>query len=175
MAIPKLIILSEVSRGQTYELTDEHYTIGRVEAAEICVPDATVSSNHCALVSNGDGTYRAVDQGSTNGTRINGVRITEQDMVNSDILQVGEVEIMYDCEDQSLTSVLSTQTGIDLHDTAGGVQVNEMENLNRFKKGGSSHSGESAKARVIFIAVISVLVLVVLVLAGVFLKKFIGM
>ena len=41
-----------------------------------------------------DDSYVAHDKNSTNGTRINGIRITEQRLCNGDILQVGGIEIL---------------------------------------------------------------------------------
>jgi pSer/pThr/pTyr-binding forkhead associated (FHA) protein len=167
---PKLIVLSEQLRGQTFELTGPSYAIGRSENAEICIPDPTISGKHCELVKIGEDEYQVVDAGSTNGTRINGIRVTEQKMVNSDILQVGGVEIMFDCEDQSLTQALSTQTGINLEETAGGIQLQEMDNLSEFKRG--KGGGEDNKvARLVFGGVIAILVIVVLILAFVLVSK----
>lgn len=96
MTNPKLTILSEVLRGQTFELSKDIYTIGRSEDKDITIVDPTVSGLHAILSRKADGSYSVKDNGSTNGTRINGVIITEQDLSSSDILQVGGVEIMYE-------------------------------------------------------------------------------
>ena len=169
MATPKLVVLSEQLRGQTYELSEEMYSIGRGEQESICIPDPTVSGRHCDLVRNEDGTYSAKDLGSTNGTRINGVRITEQRLVNSDILQVGGIEIMFDCEDQSITSAIATQTGINLEDTAGGMAVEEMSNFSPFV-GKGARGADNPKIKMMVTGIIVVLFLVVCVL-GYFLAQ----
>lgn len=170
---PKLVILSEQLRGQTFELTNEVYTLGRSEQADICVPDPTISGVHCELVAMGGGEYKVRDGGSTNGTRINGVRVDEQKLVNSDILQVGGVEIMFDTDDQSLTSVLSSQTGINLEETAGGIQLEGIENLNKLSGAGTKDE-ENAKAKLFFVALIAVLGLIVVILAVVLVMKMTG-
>ena len=55
---------------------------------------------------------------STNGTRVNNEPITERELQNSDIIQLGAVEMLYDCEDDGLSSAnLRTHT-IDLDSTA---------------------------------------------------------
>lgn len=167
---PKLIILSEQLRGQIYELTEDAYSIGRSEEMSVCVPDPTISGHHCDLLRDGENEYRVVDGGSTNGTRINGVRITDQKLVNSDILQIGGVEIMYDTDDQSLTSVLSTQTGIDLEETAGGIQLEGMDNLSDFKRR-KRDGGENPIARFIFFGIVGFLVIAVIILAVVLFFK----
>jgi pSer/pThr/pTyr-binding forkhead associated (FHA) protein len=168
-AIPKLIILSEQLRGQTYDLTEEHYIIGRLESNNICIQDPTVSGNHCHIVRNDDGTYRAIDQGSTNGTRINGIKVTEQNLVNSDILQVGGIEIMFDCEDKSLTSVLSTQTGIDLSQTSGQMEVGDLGNFSPFQK--SSKKTNQKQVKLAFVVIISLLIIIVVALASIVIVK----
>ncbi len=164
--VPKIIVLSEQLRGQSFELTEDNYTIGRSEDCDICVPDPTISGDHCGLVREEDGiAYRAVDKGSTNGTRINGVRIDSQVLVNSDILQVGGVEMLFDCEEKSATSVLSTQTGINLQETAGGLQMEGMSNFSPFGSSAGLRSGRDKKATLWFglgIGVLGVAALVVL-------------
>ena len=161
MAVPRIIILSEILRGQTYELTEDLYTIGRTENREVCIPDGTISSHHCNIERLEDGTYIAKDMGSTNGTRVNGDRITERVLSNSDILQVGGIEILYDCEDKTSTASLNTQTGIDLTATTGSMDVQQMSTLSPFE---DKSGGGKDKSKLIFMVIIGILVLVVVVL-----------
>ncbi len=159
--IPKLIILSEQLRGQTYELTGERYGIGRSEEMEISIVDQTVSGMHCELVRNEDGGYTAVDEGySTNGTRINGMLITRQEMHNSDILQVGGVECMYDCDSDAPSSVISTQTQIRIDDGQT-INANTQANLAPTKLS----SSDNPMVKLGFRIGIGVLVIIVIVLA----------
>jgi pSer/pThr/pTyr-binding forkhead associated (FHA) protein len=128
---PRIIILSEQMRGQSFELTNEQYTIGRTEACDICIPDPTISGHHCTLLATEDGNYAVRDEGSTNGTRVNGVKLENeiQPLVNSDILQVGGVEMLFDSE-SSRSDGTTTQTVINLEDTqTGELAVSEMQNL----------------------------------------------
>ncbi|OVE78204.1 hypothetical protein BVX99_00410 [bacterium F16] len=157
---PKLIILSEQLRGQTFELTGERYGIGRSEEMEICIVDQTVSGRHCELVRNDEGGYTAVDEGySTNGTRINGMLVTRQAMVNSDILQVGGIECMYDCDSDAPSSVISTQTQIRIDDET--IDANTRTNLAPAQLQG----GENPMVKVFFRIFIGILVLTVIGLA----------
>ena len=131
-----MIVLSEqISTQKMYELSNSVYTIGRVEDQNICLPDSTVSSQHCELHRQEDGSYQVQDLGSSNGTRINGIRITEQRLEHSDILQVGGIEIMYHCEGSHINSgQTSSRTGINLENTENGLPINEMVNVNPFQK-----------------------------------------
>jgi pSer/pThr/pTyr-binding forkhead associated (FHA) protein len=168
---PKIIVLSEQLRGQSFELTEEQYTVGRSEECSICIPDPTISSNHCSFVRSEGGTYRVVDNGSTNGTRVNGVRVQSQELVNSDILQIGGVEMLFDCDEKSVTSVLSTQTGINLEDTAGGMEVSEMKNFSPFGSTSPATRQDSKRIVWVFVAVIGALAIAVVVLLVMLLGK----
>ena len=156
-------------RGKTYELSGDLYKIGRTEVNEICIPDGTISTHHCELIKDGDG-YVARDQNSTNGTRINGIKITEQRLCNSDILQVGGIEILFDCEDKANTTSITTQTAIDLENNAGKFVTNSMSNIDPTKNGMKVASVDK-KPKVMFLVIIAILVVVVAVLLFLLYKK----
>jgi pSer/pThr/pTyr-binding forkhead associated (FHA) protein len=161
---PKLIVLSEQLRGKTFELNKAEVTCGRVDDRDICIKDPTISSNHCLFFKRGEG-FVIRDLGSTNGTRVNNIPITgEQDLVNSDILQLGGIEILYDCDDKTVTTVLRTQTGINLHGEEVGLStVKKMDNVSPFAKQG----GSGKKSSAVVISVVILLGVLVLVLLGV--------
>ena len=54
------------------------------------------------------------DNDSTNGTRINNIPITEQELKNSDIILLGGVEVLFDSNDGAETQVGSTTVTIDI-------------------------------------------------------------
>lgn len=112
---PKITLLSEQLRGKSYELTKELYTVGRIEERDICIVDPTISTFHCTFTQEGN-TYILRDNNSTNGTRINNVPITEQELQNSDIIQMGDVEMLYYCEEKAAQTTTRTLTGINLTD-----------------------------------------------------------
>lgn len=157
---PKLIILSEQFRGRSFELTKDLHTVGRVDERDICIKDPTISTYHCAFVRNGS-TYILKDQGSTNGTRVNNIPITEQELQNSDILQIGGVEILYDCDDKSVTTVMRTQTGINLE--AGDIGTATI----RRNTNAQSKDSKSAFTQKLVLLLILLLVLIILILLGV--------
>ena len=159
--VPKLIILSEQFRGKSFELLNDKYTCGRVDEREICIKDPTVSSHHCEFIKKG-ATYILKDCNSTNGTRINNIPITgEQDLQSSDILQVGGVEILYDCEDKMVTTALKTQTGINLQGAQVGIStIKEMSNFSPF----ASSKKKGAKSQKLMVGFVFLLALVILIL-----------
>ena len=153
---PKLIILSEQVRGRTFELTQDQHTVGRVDERDICIKDPTVSTYHCRFIKDGN-TYILEDQGSTNGTRVNNVPIVSQSLQNSDILQIGGVEILFDCDDKSATTVVQQQTKTDIDITAASTtqQIRRMEQL------GFSRRNQNNKAQKLMLGVIALLAVLV--------------
>lgn len=154
---PKLIILSEQFRGRTFELSRDQHTVGRVDERDICIKDPTVSTYHCRFVKNGN-TYLLEDQGSTNGTRVNNVPIVSQLLQNSDILQIGGVEVLYDCDDKSVTTVVQQQTKTDIDITAASTtqQIRRMEQL------GFAKRQKNNKAQKLMLGIIAALALLVI-------------
>ena len=112
---PKITLLSEQLRGKTYELTKDVYTVGRIEERDICITDPTISTFHCTFTKEGN-TYILRDNNSTNGTKINNASVSEQELRNSDIVQMGDVEMLYYCEEKSTQTTTRTLTGINLTD-----------------------------------------------------------
>ena len=93
---PKLTVLHEKLRGKTFVLDKEQMSAGRRDSMDICIKDASLSGHHCDFIRTESGSYILRDNDSTNGTRINNMPITEQELKNSDIIQLGGVEILYD-------------------------------------------------------------------------------
>ncbi len=170
---PKLIALSEPLRGQTFELSQPEYTVGRLENCNICIPDPTISSRHCTLAIGDDGTYTLTDHGSTNGTRVNGMRVQSQKLANSDILQFGGVEMLFESQEKFSTTVLSTQTQINLAASSGRASVSEMPNFSPFGSRSSFAGSGNKWARRSFNAVIVLVGLAILVAIGMLMKHLI--
>src|SRR4051794_13567373 len=84
--MPKLVIA-----GITHELVDVLITIGRAPDNAIVLDDPSVSSRHAKLELSGD-TYRLKDLESTNGTRVNGIPITETALRFDDRIRFGGVD-----------------------------------------------------------------------------------
>lgn len=160
---PKLIVLSEQLRGKIFNLDKDEVTCGRVDGKDIVIKDPTISSNHCLFFRQGE-IFVIRDLGSTNGTRVNNIPITgEQELANSDILQLGGIEILYDCDDKAVTTVLRTQTGINLHGEQVGLStVRKMDNISPFAK-----QGGGKKSSAVVLSIVIALGILVLALVGV--------
>ena len=67
-------------------------TIGRLGAADFCLDVPLVSRLHCRVEVAADGSVEIFDLDSTNGTWIDGVRITRAPLRPGGVLRVGRVE-----------------------------------------------------------------------------------
>ncbi len=67
-------------------------TIGRTTKADFIVDAALVSRVHCRLTAGDDDQLTVEDLDSTNGTQVNGQRVTRATLKTGDTLTVGRVE-----------------------------------------------------------------------------------
>ena len=68
--------------------------IGRGTEADIRLPDTGVSRKHVDVVLDG-GTATVEDLGSTNGTLVNGRRVSRQALVDGDVIRIGHSVLVY--------------------------------------------------------------------------------
>ncbi|MCS6872018.1 MAG: FHA domain-containing protein [Anaerolineae bacterium] len=86
----RLIVRRGPQPNQIYELSKDVISLGRDITNDIVVNDPEVSRHHCRLTRSGGG-YTLEDLGSTNGTFINGQRISSARPLNSgDLIGLGE-------------------------------------------------------------------------------------
>jgi FHA domain len=72
--------------------------VGRAADNELCLNDPSVSKIHAALVMNKEGTLLIADTGSTNGTYINGRRISygeSRQVADGDVVGFGDIEVRF--------------------------------------------------------------------------------
>ena len=74
--------------GQVVLIAGSVFGVGRLPTSNLCLRDSGVSRNHARFVWNGEA-YGLEDTGSGNGTYVNGKRVTEQTLVDGDIVQFG--------------------------------------------------------------------------------------
>jgi pSer/pThr/pTyr-binding forkhead associated (FHA) protein len=73
-------------------------SVGRISDNELALNDASVSKIHAALLMNHEGTLLVADTGSTNGTFINGRRISygeARQIEAGDVVGFGDVEVRF--------------------------------------------------------------------------------
>lgn len=170
---PKLVVLSEKFRGMSFKLDRDSLSAGRNAQRDICIKDGSVSSYHCDFVHNDDG-YFIVDRGSTNGTRLNNVPLTPEEpaaLKNSDLLQLGNVEVMFDFDDGSSPMVSRTETGIDFASADTRLStVKDFSNLSPFA--GSDSKNEERNRKLLIGGGIAVVALILILLVIFIIKMF---
>ncbi len=88
----KLVVLTEGMTGRTHDLNVEKTTIGRVEDNTFQITQPSVSSHHCEVLLRGSEVV-VKDLDSTNGTFINGERVTESVLKPGQTLRLGQVDL----------------------------------------------------------------------------------
>jgi predicted component of type VI protein secretion system len=83
-------LLQALTEGPNIQLEKPIILIGRHQECDIQIPSRKISRRHCCLAQVGD--HLVVrDLGSTNGVRINGVKVTEGNLQPGDELTIGNV------------------------------------------------------------------------------------
>lgn len=63
--------------GRVYEIRKESFSIGRSPDSDIFLEDLAVSKQHASIIYQGNGSYALIDEGSANGTKVNGQTINK--------------------------------------------------------------------------------------------------
>ncbi|MCM8535699.1 MAG: FHA domain-containing protein [Lentisphaeraceae bacterium] len=77
-----------------FKLTDGKVVMGRTTDNQITLPFTNVSRHHACVYINGED-YYVEDNGSTNGTYVNGVKIAKCILRPNDLIQIGATKIYY--------------------------------------------------------------------------------
>jgi len=96
--VAKLIVI-EQGKKQVYSLTRDVTTLGRAPDSHIPVRDPRASRRHAEFQRVGDD-YFAVDQGSQNGTLVNGSHVEKRVLRRGDLVEIGAVQIFFEEEDE---------------------------------------------------------------------------
>ena len=119
----KLVVLSAGMTGRTQELKVDKTTIGRVEDNTFQIAEASVSSHHCEVLLRGNEVL-VRDLNSTNGTFINGEKVSESVTKPGQILRLGQIEMRLDTDTPATTSKKHVDQTMVMQ---RGVSLNELE------------------------------------------------
>jgi hypothetical protein len=136
----KLVVLTQSMAGRSCDLASERTTIGRIEENNFQISEPSVSSRHCEILLRGNDIV-VKDLGSTNGTFINGERITEEGVLKpGQTLRLGNVELKLDGPGAPAPASGSTPAPAPAAPgpkkeaakaAPGGVRMSELEGGNR--------------------------------------------
>ncbi len=85
----RLTVVAGSNRGSAFALQDGETSLGRQAGNTIVLPSSKVSKKHCVLVTDTSGVV-VKDQGSSNGTFVNGILTKVKRLVPGDRVSVGD-------------------------------------------------------------------------------------
>ena len=90
-------VLAGPEQGQVFKIARPTTTMGRSNTCEIVITDPLVSRQHAQIIL-GMGGISLRDLASTNGTFLNGARVTESPLRNQDVISVGGTRLRFAVE-----------------------------------------------------------------------------
>lgn len=150
----RLVLLSEGLTGRTFELKVEKTTVGRVEDNTFQIPETSVSSHHAEILLRGSEVV-IKDLNSTNGTFINGEKVSESVLKPGQILRLGMIEMRLETGEGAPPTTGPATSKKSLDQTRvipQGVKLDELEGARSLSFGGQKgFEKKSNKATIAFI------------------------
>lgn len=165
----KLVLLSEGLTGRTYELKTDKTTVGRVSDNTFEIPEASVSSHHCEIHLRG-GEVFIKDLDSTNGTFINGEKISEAVLKPGQILRLGTVDMRLETGEPAPQPAKKKldQTRV----IPQGVQLDELEGMKTTSfEGKTGFEKKNNRATKVFIVLVILVGLILVALLAIIVLK----
>jgi pSer/pThr/pTyr-binding forkhead associated (FHA) protein/tetratricopeptide (TPR) repeat protein len=85
----KLKVIQGGGQQKEYLLARDRVTLGRGTDNDILVPDIAISRQHCEIKRLPGGTFRLADMQSGNGTKLNGARVLDAELLGGDRIEIG--------------------------------------------------------------------------------------
>lgn len=83
------------NKGSRFLISNESITIGRSQTSSIFLDDVTVSRKHGTIAKSDEGSFIYNDEGSLNGTYINGELVSHQRLSSGDEIQIGKYHFIF--------------------------------------------------------------------------------
>jgi transcriptional regulator with GAF, ATPase, and Fis domain len=90
----KLLVISGPLQGREFVVNRDAFTIGSGNHNDLAIEDSTVSKRHCEIVVDHTG-YLIRDLDSTNGTFVQGVRVSSAHLAPGSEIQLGKTRIVF--------------------------------------------------------------------------------
>jgi hypothetical protein len=91
---PEREVVTLTVGGRAHPITARSVTFGRSRECDLRIADGNASRRHAEVVQEG-ATYFVRDLGSTNGTDVNGERITREKLSDGDRITIGSTDIVF--------------------------------------------------------------------------------
>ena len=94
--MPSVIIVSGPNQGDFYPLGNRTNVIGRNETLPIQILDPKASRKHLQIrYEKDEDAYYILDMNSKHGTLVNGIKISEQKLLDNDYVTIGNTNLMF--------------------------------------------------------------------------------
>ena len=100
---PRLAAISGKLKGAIFALNEESLVIGRETAANLCLPDASVSRRHSKIEKHDTG-FILTDLESLNGTFVNDVPVKSRLLEHGDRVRIGDSQFLFLMHEGDATS-----------------------------------------------------------------------
>lgn len=88
----RLTLTTESGATHSLDLEKKHYTIGRARDCDVQIGDLSLSGHHARIERREDKTWYLIDLNSTNGSKVNGIAVTqEHPLTHDDTIALGDV------------------------------------------------------------------------------------
>lgn len=91
----RLVVVDGAAAGTEFTLEKERMILGRAEDADVSINHSSVSRIHAEITRITPGTYEIVDCGSSNGIRVNGVKLDRRVIEDDDEIELGDVRLRF--------------------------------------------------------------------------------
>jgi pSer/pThr/pTyr-binding forkhead associated (FHA) protein len=88
------LVIKEGDYTHEHPLDDVETLIGRSQKCLVRLTEPAASRNHCTILKTPEG-WLLMDLQSSNGTILNGVRITESPLKTGDVIRIGNAEMSF--------------------------------------------------------------------------------
>lgn len=139
--MPRLIVQSPEFEGRVFELLTPQVTLGRLPDNDVHIDHGSVSGHHAVLTLDGED-FLVQDLNSTNGTRVNGAKISQHKLTRGDLLQVGNIQLSYESEASGTAQPLpEVASGLDIGNANGSVRPADFRNASPYGRRHQSAAG----------------------------------
>src|ERR1041385_2724900 len=184
----KLVVLSAGLAGRSQEIKADKTTIGRVDDNSFQLAEPSVSSHHCEVFLRGSGVV-VHDLNSTNGTFINGEKVTGEAVLKpGQTLRLGQLEMRLETEGMAPAPASApaaapipgtsspARKSLDQTVVMRGVSLNELEQGPRttgFDTASKAFSKKTNKTNLWFLVggIIAIVVIALLIFVAIYQTK----
>src|SRR5208283_1824653 len=106
----RLHILDGPQTGKTFESTSDRLQLGSHPLNQVQLHERTTSRFHCEVFTDADGAVWVRDLSSRNGTRVDGIRVREAELIEGALLQVGKTRLRFEALGERQPVALSSRS-----------------------------------------------------------------